>query len=80
MIKLEAIQKDRREGLYLYILKGFRKLVITLKNVKTTLDLIRKSLFLKNKNKNEVKIVIQQNSKKKITRETFFLKISTLSI
>ena len=64
----------------LYILIKFRKLVIISKNVKNTSNLIRSFLFLKNKNM--VKIVIQQNYNiKKTTRKTFFfLKINTLSI
>ena len=45
--------------LYLYI-RRFRKLVMVSKNIKNTHNLIRESLFLKNK-KNMVKIVIQQN-------------------
>ena len=53
------------------MLKEFRKLYIVLKNVKNTSNLIRSFLFLKNKNM--VKIVIQQNYNiKKTTRKTFF--------
>ena len=35
--------------LYLYILRRFKKLVMVLKNIKNTPNLIRESLFLKNK-------------------------------
>ena len=62
--------------IYLYTLRGLRKLVMTSENIKNTLNLIRYSLFLKKK-KNRVKIAIQ---KQKTTRETFFLKISTHSL
>ena len=58
---------------YLYILRGFKKFVMHLENVKNAPNLIRKSLFLKKK---KVKIVIQ---KKKILEKIFFLKISTHS-
>ena len=47
--------------MYVYILKGFKKVNYDFKNVKITPNLIKQSLFLKNKN--EVKILIQQNSK-----------------
>ena len=50
----------------------FKKLVMTLKNVKNTHNLIKWFLFLKSKN--WVKIVIQQNSKTRNYQRNFFPK------